>query len=231
VTEIASEEVHPLNILIAPSILSADFTKLGEDVARVAEAGADWIHVDVMDGHFVPNLTMGPVVVQAIRRVTGLPIDVHLMIDDPIKYAKPFADAGSDLLTFHIEVTEKPLEVVETIRSLGARVGVSLNPGTDADALKGCLDAVDMVLVMSVWPGFSGQTFIPDSLDKIRRIREMAPDIDLEVDGGIKAETIGPAAAAGANVFVAGSAVYGSADVAAAVAELRQSAETNFGVS
>lgn len=219
-----------MNILIAPSILSADFTKLGEDVARVAEAGADWIHVDVMDGHFVPNLTMGPVVVQAIRRVTDLPIDVHLMIDDPIKYAKPFADAGADLLTFHIEVTEKPLEVVETIRSLGARAGVSLNPGTDADALKGCLDAVDMVLVMSVWPGFSGQEFIPDSLDKIRRIREMAQGIDLQVDGGIKAETIGPAAAAGANVFVAGSAVYGSADVAAAVAELRQSAETNFGV-
>lgn len=211
---------------VAPSLLAADFARLADDVARVEEAGAQILHLDVMDGHFVPNISFGVPVIEKLRPASRLFFDTHLMITDPIRYAGPFVKAGSDLLTFHIEVAPDPVAVVEHIRGLGVRVGVSLNPATPVTALDPVIEAVDLVLVMSVWPGFGGQQFIDEALARLRAIRpRLRPDQRLEVDGGIGVETIGPAAAAGADTFVAGSAVFGRSDPDRAMHVLRELAE------
>ena len=200
---------------IAPSILAADFARLGEEVRAVAAAGADWIHLDVMDGHFVPNISFGPEVVRAIRGATDKPFDVHLMIAPVDPYLEAFARAGADLISVHAEAGPHVHRSLQAIRALGKRAGIVVNPGTPESAVEPVLDLVDLVLVMSVNPGFGGQAFIPGACEKIRRIRAMIGDrdIDLEVDGGVTAETAGAVAAAGADVLVAGSAVFrGGAD-------------------
>ena len=210
-------------IRLAPSILSADFARLGEAVAEAAAAGADRIHVDVMDGHFVPNITIGPVVVQSLRKVTTLPLECHLMIEDPDRYAPEFAAAGADTITVHPEGARHLHRTIYRIKELGKRVGVALNPATSASAIEELLADVDLVLVMTVNPGFGGQKFIESTLPKIRRIRELIdsvnPKCELEVDGGIDASTIGRAVSAGARVFVAGSAIFGAKDGVAAAAK------------
>jgi ribulose-phosphate 3-epimerase len=213
---------------IAPSILSADFGRLRDDVAGIARAGADWIHVDVMDAHFVPNLTLGPVVVKAIRDACDLPYDVHLMINDPDTYAPQFRDAGADLITVHAESTDHLHRTLQVVRGTGARVGVSLNPHTPLAMLDYVLEEVDLVLLMTVNPGFGGQAFIRNVLPKIRELRrridERRLQVDIEVDGGINTGTVFEAAAAGADIFVAGSAVFGSPDRAQAIEDLRRRA-------
>ena len=215
-------------IKIAPSILSADFARLGEEVQAIAQAGADYIHVDVMDGHFVPNLTIGPLVVEALRKVTNLPLDVHLMIEAPDRYIADFASAGADLITVHQEAVPHLHRTVQLIKSLGKRAGVSINPATPASTLDVILDELDLVLVMTVNPGFGGQGFIASGLAKIaalrREIDRRGLTVELEVDGGVKIANIGRIAAAGADVFVAGSAVFSSADYAATIGELRRRA-------
>ena len=199
-------------VRIAPSILSADFSRLGEEIRAVAAAGADYIHVDVMDGHFVPNITIGPAVVKALRPATDLPFDVHLMIAPVDPYVAAFADAGADIITAHAEAGPHLHRTLQLIRSTGARAGVSLNPSTPAEAVACVLDLVDLVLLMTVNPGFGGQSFIASQLDKIRAVRAMIDAtgraIDLEVDGGINAETAKLAVAAGADVLVAGTATF-----------------------
>lgn len=216
-------------VRIAPSILSADFARLGEEISAVERAGADWIHVDVMDGRFVPNITIGPPVVRAMRRVTKLPIDCHLMITEPERYVSDFAAAGADVISVHVESTVHLERTLQSIRALGKRAGVVLNPATSEDALRYVMHCVDLVLVMSVNPGFGGQRFIPEVLPKVRAIREMIErtgrPIDLEIDGGIAPDTIGHARQAGADVFVAGQAIYGTRDYAAAIAALRHGCE------
>ena len=198
---------------VAPSILSADFARLGDAIAEAEQAGADWIHVDVMDGHFVPNITIGVPVVAAIRKVTKLPLDVHLMIERPDRYIEAFARAGADWLTVHVEAERHLHRAVQAIRQHGAAAGVSLNPGTPASALDGILPFVDLVLVMSVNPGFGGQDFIPASTAKIASIRRAldaaGSEALIEVDGGISPATAAQVVAAGADVLVAGAAVYG----------------------
>jgi ribulose-phosphate 3-epimerase len=212
--------------LIAPSILSADFTRLGEEVQAVAQAGADWIHADVMDGHFVPNITFGPMVVEAVRRVTDLPIDVHLMIENPDRYIAEFASAGADWISVQVETCPHLNRTVQFIRDRGAKAGVVLNPATSLDTVEWILDAVDYVLIMSVNPGFGGQSFIGNSLDKIRRLRQTIDQrglqVLIEVDGGVNSDTIYEVARAGADVFVAGSAIFGSNDYRTTIAELKQ---------
>jgi ribulose-phosphate 3-epimerase len=207
-------------IKLAPSILSADFARLGEAVAEATAAGADRIHVDVMDGHFVPNITIGPVVVQSLRKVTRLPLECHLMIEDPDRYAGEFAAAGADTITVHPEGARHLHRTIHRIKELGKRVGVALNPATPATAIEEVLADLDLVLVMTVNPGFGGQKFIDSTLPKIRRIREMIdavnPGCELEVDGGIDANTVPRVVSAGARVFVAGSAVFGAKDGVAA---------------
>ncbi|HID24958.1 MAG TPA: ribulose-phosphate 3-epimerase [Thermoplasmata archaeon] len=199
-------------VIVAPSILSADFSKLSEEIKTVEKAGAEWLHIDVMDGHFVPNITIGPPVVKSIRKVTDLFFDVHLMIENPEKYVKSFADAGANGLTFHIEAVKNPLEVVKKIKDAGCKVGISLNPPTPFDAVKEIIPKVDLVLVMSVHPGFSGQSFIPDVVPKIEETRKHIDTLDkkilLEVDGGVNKETGRIVKHAGADVLVAGNFVF-----------------------
>ncbi len=215
-------------VRIAPSILSADFARLGDEVRAVEAAGADWVHVDVMDGHFVPNITIGAPVVKALRRVTTLPLDVHLMITEPERYVQDFAAAGADIITVHAEATVHLERVLQVIRGLGKKAGVSLNPHTPESALDYVMHCVDLVLVMSVNPGFGGQSFLPSVLPKIAKIREKIDNsgraIHLEVDGGIKVGTAKQVAAAGADVLVAGSAVFDHGAYADAVRILREDA-------
>ncbi len=216
---------HPPHIRIAPSILDADFGRLGEEIAAVENAGADILHLDIMDGHFVPNLSIGVPVVASVARHTGLFLDTHLMITDPAKYAPAFAEAGSKGLTFHIEAVREPRPVIDQIHDLGLRVGISLNPGTPAEAVFDLLESVDLVLVMTVWPGFGGQHFMRECLPKVEAIaRRLRPDQWLEVDGGINMQTAAWAVAAGANTLVAGKAIFGGADPAAELMKLRQAA-------
>ncbi len=197
--------------LIAPSILSADFSALGAAMHEAEQAGADWFHIDVMDGHFVPNITMGPVVVRACRRATSLPLDVHLMITQPDRYLEAFARAGASVLTVHAEACPHLHRTLQNIRELGCMAGVALNPGTPVGVLSEVLDMLDLVLIMSVNPGFSGQAFIPRAIDKIAQVRAMLAgrEVHVEVDGGINAETLPKVKAAGADVFVAASAIFG----------------------
>jgi len=213
-------------IRIAPSLLAADFARLEEQVACVERAGARVLHLDVMDGHFVPNISFGPPVIALLRKRTKLFFDAHLMIEEPKRYAEAFVQAGCEHITFHIEITKEPAAVIEHIRGLGVSVGICLNPTTPASAIEPVLSEVDLVLVMSVWPGFGGQSFIRDVLPKVRELRhQLREDQRLEIDGGVDMETIGEAAEAGADTFVAGTAVFGAKDPAKAFAELREKAE------
>lgn len=203
-------------IKIAPSILSSDFSRLGEEIKSLEEAGADWIHIDVMDGHFVPNLTIGPIVVDAIRDITDLPFDVHLMMDNPMDFVDDFIEAGADNITVHAEVLPHLHRTVTYIKDRGCKVSVALNPSTPIDVLEYVLDELDMVLVMTVNPGFGGQEFIPVMVNKVRALKQLIDDkglnLEIQVDGGISAENIGKVSAAGANVFVAGSAIFSATD-------------------
>lgn len=216
------------HVLISPSILSADFARLGDEVQALERAGADWAHVDVMDGRFVPNMTIGPLVVKALRGVTKLPLDVHLMIVEPERYVADFAEAGADIITVHAEACTHLHRVLQQIRGLGKKAGVSLNPHTPEDVLKYVLELTDLVLVMSVNPGFGGQAFIPSALPKLKNIREMirasGRQIHLEVDGGVKPGIARQVIEAGADVLVAGSAVFSGGDYAKAIAQLRADA-------
>jgi ribulose-phosphate 3-epimerase len=211
---------------IAPSILSADFSKLGEEVKAVEQAGADYIHIDVMDGHFVPNITIGPIIVKAVKRVTNLPLDVHLMISNPDDFIDDFVQAGADILTVHAEAGYHLHRSLQHIRTAGAKPAVSLNPASALSMIEYVLDDLDMVLLMTVNPGFGGQDFIPEVIPKIEQVREMIDkrglDIELEVDGGIGPETINRVSSAGADVFVAGSAIYHSKDYAETIRLMRE---------
>jgi ribulose-phosphate 3-epimerase len=215
-------------IMIAPSILSADFGCLAAEIKAVEEAGADVIHVDIMDGHFVPNMTIGPPVVAAVRKITGLPLDVHLMIEDPDRYLESFAEAGADWITVHVETCTHLHRTISRIKELGRKAGAVLNPATSLTTLDHMLAEVDLVMLMSVNPGFGGQSFIPFLLDKIRSLKRMIDErrlsVGIEVDGGIGPENVVEVAAAGANILVAGSAVYGRKDYGAIIRELREKA-------
>jgi ribulose-phosphate 3-epimerase len=213
---------------IAPSILSADFARLGEEIRRVEAAGADLIHFDVMDGHFVPNLSIGIPVLESVRKVTRLPLDAHLMIENPERYLDAFVKAGADSLSVHAEVCPDLREIAKQIHALGVRAAVGINPETSPDRVLAAADHFDMILVMSVHPGFGGQSFIPESVEKLRIIREELDrrglTIDVQIDGGIKVDNIATVAAAGANVFVSGSGIFGKPDYAAIIAEMLEHA-------
>jgi ribulose-phosphate 3-epimerase len=215
--------------MMAPSILSADFCRLGEEVMAVENAGADVIHVDVMDGHFVPNITIGPPVVASVRRITDLPLDVHLMISDADRYIDDFARAGADWITVHVEACPHLHRTIGRIRELGKKAGAVLNPATPLYSLDEILGDVDLVMLMSVNPGFGGQSFIPSSIKKIKTLRKMIEDRGLEtgieVDGGVSPATIGEVAGAGANIFVAGSAVFGQQDYAKVIRDMRSTGQ------
>lgn len=212
-------------IKIAPSILSADFSRLGEDVVMLEKAGADLIHVDVMDGHFVPNITIGPLVVQSIRKSTTVPFDVHLMIENPLDYAEQFVKAGADIITLHVEALMHLDRAVQLVKSLGVKVGLALNPATSLSTIEYVLEDIDMVLVMTVNPGFGGQKFIPSMVRKLKTLNGMianiGKEIDVQVDGGISPANVKTVLDAGANVIVAGSAVFSAPDPAAVIRQLR----------
>ncbi len=216
------------SLMIAPSILSADFSRLGEEVRAVEAAGADVIHVDVMDGHFVPNITIGPLVVKAVRAVTSLPVDVHLMITNPDRYLQDFIDAGADWLTVHVEACVHLHRTLTYIRSKGKKAGAVLNPATSLSTLDYVLEEVDLVMLMSVNPGFGGQSFIESTLAKTARLRQMLdavnPSAGIEIDGGVSPATIGRIASAGANIFVAGSAIYGQNDYQSVIRAMKEQA-------
>ena len=211
---------------IAPSILSADFAKLGDEIRSVENAGADWIHVDVMDGHYVPNITMGPLIVKAARDVTSLPIDVHLMIEDPDRYINDFAKAGASVISVHIEACVHLNRTIQIIKESGLRAGVALNPSTHLSSLDWILEYIDLVVIMSVNPGFGGQTFITNTLEKITTLRSMIEDRNLstliEIDGGVCEENIEDISIAGSDVFVAGSAIFGSPDYKKTIASFKK---------
>jgi ribulose-phosphate 3-epimerase len=215
------------NIIVAPSILSADFANLERDIKLIEDAGADWVHVDVMDGRFVPNITIGAPVVKSIRKVTKLPFDVHLMIVEPIKYVEDFAKAGSDYITVHTEACENNLEeTIDLIKSFGVKAGVSIKPNTSIEAIKSVLHKLDLILIMTVEPGFGGQSFIMECLPKITEVRELIENenlshIHVEVDGGINSDTAKLAVSAGADALVAGNYIYKSSDISQAIASLR----------
>ncbi len=218
---------------IAPSILSADFARLADEVARLESAGADWIHVDVMDGHFVPNLTVGPPIVESLRKVTKLPLDVHLMMTNPDAYLGAFADAGADYLTVHVEACVHLHRTVQAIKERGVKAGVTLNPATSVSTLEDIVGDADLILVMSVNPGFGGQRFIPSALDKIARVRDLLDRTHsaalLEVDGGVKPDNAAPIVEAGADVLVAGSAIFSSADYAQTIKAMREAGQALSG--
>ena len=213
-------------VKIAPSILSADFNRLGEEVKKVEEAGADLIHIDVMDGHFVPNITIGPLVVEALKKVTRIPLDVHLMISNPEKYITEFGEAGAKIITVHVEVCPHLHRIIHTVKKMGIEVGVSLNPATPLTALDYILEDIDMVLLMSVNPGWSGQDFIPQIIPKIKRLKEMIEKsghkILIEVDGGVKVDNSDKIAHAGADILVMGSAIFGTKDYKETIEKVRR---------
>ena len=213
-------------VKIAPSILSADFAKLGEDVNAAEKAGADWIHVDVMDGHFVPNITIGPLVVKAVKKIAKVPLDVHLMIENPDLYVKEFADCGSDIITIHEEATVHLHRSIQNIKECGVKAGVSINPATPVANIELVLPYVDLVLIMSVNPGFGGQSFIPEALQKIKDLKKLIVDrnlnVEIEVDGGVKTDNVAEVVKAGADIVVMGSAFYNSADYAETVKTVRE---------
>lgn len=212
--------------LIAPSILSADFGHLASEIESIEKAGADWVHVDVMDGHFVPNITIGPLVVEAVKKVTKLPIDVHLMIENPQNFVGDFIKAGADMVSVHVEEGYHLDRTLQLIRELGAKPAVAINPATSLTLLENILPIVDMVLLMTVNPGFGGQKFIPYCVDKIKALRKMidaqAPQVLLEIDGGVKVDNIGSLSKAGADVFVAGSAIFNSDDIPKTIAQMKK---------
>lgn len=212
-------------VKVAPSILSADFSRLAEEIKKVEHAGADMIHIDIMDGHFVPNLTFGAPVVAAIRKVTKLPFDVHLMVNNPQDLVGPFVNAGADIITIHAETTPHLHRLLQAVKNHGIKAGVSLNPSTPLCFVSEVLSYADMVLLMSVNPGFGGQKFIPETIDKIKRLKRMITTrnltVDIEIDGGINKQTATDTIAAGANILVAGSAIYGASDIAEAIRSLR----------
>ena len=219
-----------MQIKISASILAADPTQLGNEIKRLEQAGVDLIHIDVMDGHFVPNLTMGPFIVERIKEITKVPLDIHLMIENPDKYVESFTQKTTkdDILTFHIEATEDPLSVINLIKDRGIKAGVAINPDTHEKTVEKLLESIDILLVMTVYPGFSGQAFKKYVCDKLKKLREMAPEnLDIEVDGGIKPETIPDAASAGANVFAAATSIFAKDDYKEAIEELRRKAQEN----
>jgi ribulose-phosphate 3-epimerase len=219
---------HAPTVWVAPSILSADFAALGRDIAAVERGGADLIHIDVMDGHFVPNITIGPPVVKAIKRIATRPLDVHLMIEDPDRYIRDFAEAGASMISVHVEVLPHLHRTISFIKGLGIKAGAVINPSTPVSSLEDVARDLDLVLVMSVNPGFGGQSFIPHSLDKVRRVKTLlaatGSPAHIEIDGGVDSSNVAEIVAAGATILVAGNAIFGSSDAEAATRNLRASA-------